>query len=871
MSQLALFEPPTPDWDWEDAVPPPSDDREEQLRHLGLRYYQRQAVQACFEAWTRPEGADRSTLVVMATGLGKTQVFSAVAALWDKSITGSDRVLVCAHRSELVDQARARLEQMTGEYVEVEQAGFRASTHSRIVVASIDTIKQAQRLKRFSPDHFGLVIVDECFPAGTPIDGRPIETLKRGDVVRSMDHRTGTWKESRIASITSRYYPGRIITLRSGSAVIRCTANHPIWVKGKGYVAAESVAQDDVLCVWRGLRDAGSLEQPAAHHLLPGVPEPAALRDDGGYESRPCLEAHDRPQPHAERGDSLQGGADLEGDRACSPDAGRKRDGALPGGDVAHGGSWGWVGVECGDPYQDAAWGGLPHLLQAGPAAPEADGVHRGGRGESRDAVAPGAGPKEGDLLAWARVDSVESHEPASPEGTLVYSLEVEETGTYFANGILVHNCHHYLATTYRKPLDYFKDAKLLGVTATPDRGDAKALGQLFDSVAYVHDILDGIEAGYLAQVVARQRILEGLDLDTIDVQKGDLVASQLDDAMIEHVEGVVQTALELAPDRQTILFFPGVKTAELAAERLNVLHPGKAGFISGKTPDEERREIVRAFKRGSIQWLANCMVATEGFDAPACSCIVVARPTQKRGLYAQMAGRGTRVLPGLVEGFDGEENAALRRDLVARSAKPNCLLIDVVGVGTKCSLVGPPDLLGGKYTDDEVKHAKVLAQKSPDPGRNVTEYLEQARRELRALAQTMKTRAELGAVREFDPFAIFNLPIADEERYATFRAPATAGQLDLLRRKGVEERDLSGLSRRAANKLVKACNERKDKGLCTFKQLRQLRKRGVTETDIPFAVAGRAMDYIATHGWGRGPSFDPSKLNAIIMEGMRK
>lgn len=118
---------------------------------FGLRPYQRDAAAAVMGEFRDK----RSTLIVMATGLGKTQTFGAIAAVWP------GRVLVLAHREELLDQARARLRQMTGEPVGLEQAGYWA-TGERIVVASVQTLVREQRRARFAKAPFGLIVVDEA-------------------------------------------------------------------------------------------------------------------------------------------------------------------------------------------------------------------------------------------------------------------------------------------------------------------------------------------------------------------------------------------------------------------------------------------------------------------------------------------------------------------------------------------------------------------------------------------------------------------------------------------------------------------------------------------------------------------------------------
>lgn len=429
---------------------------------------------------------------------------------------------------------------------------------------------------------------------------------------------------------------------------------------------------------------------------------------------------------------------------------------------------------------------------------------------------------------------------------------------------VVVDEAHHYPSRTYRRPIDWFEAAKVVGVTATPDRKDRKALGRLFEDVAYTFDICRGIHQGYLVPLRGRRVVLEGVDLDSIAKTAGDLQANQLDEAMLESIEAVVQKTLELEPDRQGIAFFPGVKTAELAAERFNAAVPGSAVFISGATPREERRAIVEGFRAGKYKYLCNCQVATEGFDAPTASLIIQARPTLSRALYAQMVGRGTRVLPGTVEHLEGPLSGEARRAAIAGSAKPDCMILDFVGNSTRHDLATPEDLLGGSYTDEEVQAAKKLAE--AEPGSDTIENLKSARAQLKALAASMRgtVRARTEA---FDPFTAMGLVLKPDERFNRYRPQATDGQKNFLRAKGVDDATLNGLTRIAAVHMMNEMVNRSRKGLCTYKQLRTLAKHGIDGVGVSFDSARKALDYLASRGWGRY-TVDASHLRSLIQEG---
>jgi superfamily II DNA or RNA helicase len=400
---------------------------------------------------------------------------------------------------------------------------------------------------------------------------------------------------------------------------------------------------------------------------------------------------------------------------------------------------------------------------------------------------------------------------------------------------------HHALAKSYRKVWEHF-NCKKLGMTATPDRGDEKALGQLVDDVAGVWDIVDGINGGFLVPIRGQSVRVDEINLSSIGKTAGDLAAGELDDEMVKHVEGIIQKTLELEPGRQGIWFFPGVKSAELACDRLNALGVS-AAFVCGETPKEERDDIMRGFKTGRYSHLTNCQVATEGFDAPNADMVVIGRPTLSRALYAQMVGRGLRVLPGTVEGVD---EAVRRCELVAASAKPYCAVIDFAGNAGKHCLVTPEDLLGGDYTEEEVKLAKKVAKEAP--GQDVLANLEAARRELKAMMARLQSKVK-ATVQSFDPFSILHSTPPDPgmERFREDMSPYQADKLAKFR---VKPDQMKGLSKLEAQKLIGTLERRQKLGLCSLNQLAVLQKYSNPPVNLPFRQASKAMQYIADSNW---------------------
>ncbi len=247
---------------------------------------------------------------------------------------------------------------------------------------------------------------------------------------------------------------------------------------------------------------------------------------------------------------------------------------------------------------------------------------------------------------------------------------------------VIVDEAHHAVAPTWREVLDKLgafnpnSGTQCVGFSATLARGDGIGLGSVWQEVAYAISLTRLIRRGYLADVRGRQVVSEDLDLAGVKRSGGDYQAGALGAAMIQagtH-ELVAGAYLEHASDRQGVVFTPDVESAIATAVELNDIDI-RAEVITGATPREERRLAYKMFEAGDLQVLVNCMVLTEGFDAPWASCAVIARPTRNAALYTQMVGRVLRPWPG----------------------KKDALVLDVVGASTDLKLATLIDLAPGK------------------------------------------------------------------------------------------------------------------------------------------------------------------------------
>lgn len=213
---------------------------------------------------------------------------------------------------------------------------------------------------------------------------------------------------------------------------------------------------------------------------------------------------------------------------------------------------------------------------------------------------------------------------------------------------IITDECHHAVAPSYQKVYADFPDALQLGVTATMARGDDVGLGSQWEEVVYSRSLTWMMSRGYLTGVKAVAVTMDELDLGSVKQSRGDYAAGGLGDALMEaHADDAIARAyIEHAKDRPGVVFTPTVATAEATAEAMNGAGI-RSEVISGATPAAERHRIFADFRDGRVQALVNCMVLTEGFDAPWASCAVIARPTRSQPLYVQMVGRVLRPYPG--------------------------------------------------------------------------------------------------------------------------------------------------------------------------------------------------------------------------------
>lgn len=423
---------------------------------------------------------------------------------------------------------------------------------------------------------------------------------------------------------------------------------------------------------------------------------------------------------------------------------------------------------------------------------------------------------------------------------------------------LVIDEGHHVVASSYRRIIEHFSqnpELKIVGCTATPDRADEEALGQIFETVADVYEILDAIHDGWLVPVDQQMVYVEGLDFSTIRTTAGDLNNTDLASVMEKekNLYGVCGSTLELIGDKQTIVFTASVRHAEMACEIFNRHRSGMAEWICGKTDKQVRRGIMTCFAKGKTQILCNVGCLTEGVDIPNAEIVVMARPTKSRSLYAQMAGRILRPLPGIVDPMPTKDQ---RKWAIFSSAKPSALLIDFVGNSGRHKLITAVDILGGNASDRAIEVATQKIKDSPGQALRVSQILDEAEEEIRReeeerRKQEQARRARLVAkvrysTKKIDPFDAFDLMPARERGWDKDKVLSPKQRM-LLLRQGVDGDSMPYVQ---ARQILNTMFYRWKNNLASMKQCAVLKRYGYNTSDMTRSEASSLLDQLSKNNW---------------------
>lgn len=414
---------------------------------------------------------------------------------------------------------------------------------------------------------------------------------------------------------------------------------------------------------------------------------------------------------------------------------------------------------------------------------------------------------------------------------------------------IVVDEAHHVLSDGYLRVLEHFHDSKVLGVTATPDRGDMRNLGQFFQSLAYEYTLPKAIREGFLSPIKALTIPLK-LDLTGVGMQGGDFKAGDLGSALDPYLEQIAVEMEQHCADRKTVVFLPLVKTSQKFCEIL-CAHGFRAAEVNGGSQD--RAEILRDFDAGKYNVLCNSMLLTEGWDCPSVDCIVVLRPTKVRSLYSQMVGRGTRLFPG----------------------KDHLLLLDFLWHTERHELCHPANLIcenedvARKMTEN-IQAAGCMVDIEEAEQKASEDVVAQREEALAKQLHEMRRRKQ----RLVDPLQ-FEMSIQAEDLTSYVPAfgwemgPPSEKQRSTLEHLGIMPDDIENAGK--AKLLLDRLGARRDAGLTTPKQIRFLEGRGFQHVGTwQFESAKKLIDRIAANGWKVPRGLDPATYQEEVTHGTR-
>ena len=385
---------------------------------------------------------------------------------------------------------------------------------------------------------------------------------------------------------------------------------------------------------------------------------------------------------------------------------------------------------------------------------------------------------------------------------------------------LVIDEAHHAVSDSYQRVLAQYPDAKVLGLTATPDR---KGLGNVFEGIAYEYGLRSAVQDGYLSPITARTIPID-IDLTQVKTRVGDFEVTGLVEALEPYLPEIAKSMAEHAMGRKTIVFLPLVRMAQEFADMLR-----RYGFdaqeVNGTSPDrKEKLEWFSQAGKGAV--MCNAMLLTEGWDCPDVDCVVVLRPTKVRSLYSQMVGRGTRLAPN----------------------KENCLILDFLWLATKHDLCRPASLITGNDEDAE-RVSENAVEDELELFDALTDVEEQRRN---ALAEAIRANAKRKA-RLVDPLTFFvdvnEVALLDyQPEWPWEKQPASEKQVKLIENAGI---NTDGMCKGQASKIIDVILNRRKQGLATAKQMRMLEQKGFQNVGLwTFEQASNMMERLAKNRW---------------------
>lgn len=641
-----------------------------------LRYYQREAIDSIYNYFEKNNG---NPLVSMATGVGKAfcivQFCKEAIEQWpDTNIINITSV------KELVRQNYEEMIELWPEAdATIYSAGLKKKNlNGKIIFAGIQSIyKHAFKI----PHKIDLVIIDECFTGDTmiktPSGEKRIDQLKIGDIVLNA---CGHGKITKLYSSL----PTQLVQLEmSNGRIIKSTPNHPFfttngWKEAAKLEIGENLFSEKTLSLlWQGYNTLDKKRRKWKYYfcnLRKRLDKAEILRE---------LLLSETHKPNEQSCSKNEAEGKSQKDKTFSN---KKRGEWSP---SSHSSisfitrTWGRMASRISN--KNSCWSfewNLSKLLQSGYRKRAIKDSNRSGWWQSLQQPKKRNGRKEGFSSEQIRLEGLSYLKRESIEP--VFNIQVSGHPSYFANGVLVHNCQDLPEedeTMYRKFINDLKLAnpylKVIGFTATPYR-----LGQglltdgnnpIFNDIIYDYGIIQGINDGFLSNLISKEMETK-FDISKVGTRKKEYIQSQLDDAVNKDDinKAVVDELMIYGKTRKCWLAF--CVTIDHATKiRDEIRSRGiTCETIHSKISSEERDRILRDYSNGLITCLTNVGVMTKGTNIPRIDMIAFLRPTKSAGFVVQAAGRGTRLFPD----------------------KTDCLLLDYAGILHEH---GPIDLITAK------------------------------------------------------------------------------------------------------------------------------------------------------------------------------
>lgn len=600
------------------------------------------------------------------TGSGKTEI---AVGLTQKLPC---RWLMLAHRAMLTENVADRYNMRTGAKAGRIADGVWEEGDGALVCATFQAL--AAGIKKGNKSTLGLIlgaegiIVDECFPPGTLVDGRPIETYKPGDYVTSFD-KAGNLVAGRVVRLYQNPLRGNLVRIRAGGSQVTATETHKFWTQAGWVEARDLTAQHSILrsnhaasyrqdsSVQRVCQDISGqqvvLGRPpqqaqVVNDLQQGLPHKGTVSALDGHcpEGRAdACSAHACEKPHDRAGEYREDAPFPTRTRGLVSESARRQ---WEGSDQSAGTISTALGVADRSvcltrPARE--W--QADELQDRHRRSDSDDCNRGGRPDTRVTARETDRRPQSQSTTWARVDSVEILERGSvvrpgglcPEGT-VFNLNVEDEHTYFAEGLGVSNCHVAPADSYRRIIGMARNAYWrCGLSGTPlsrtDHRSVFAIGSIGRVVYRVKtDVL--ISAG----LISKPTIVMRACTQTSEKEEWSAVHREL----IVNSKVRNQLVLDMVKEapKPCIVFVSSLRHGKALTKAIQATGL-KSEFVDGKSSLDVRKRAVKRLEDCSVEALVATTIFNEGIDIPDLRAVVIAAGGASAIQTLQRIGRGMR------------------------------------------------------------------------------------------------------------------------------------------------------------------------------------------------------------------------------------